>query len=246
MGEGTLAQVLAGEATWVVVEGDCLEVLPTIPDVSTVLVSDPPYGVNFSGKGTKHTPPSGVGYESTDDSPESLPLWEERIALALTKASHGCITPGRVNLRRYPDPRGVGSIFYPSGAGSYQWGFSCWQPVFYYGKDPFLCGGKGRRPDSFSTTEAAEENGHPCPKPIGTMLWLVERVSVSVSDVVLDPFCGSGTTGVACLRLGRRFIGIEKDARYAAIARERLRAESQGLSLRDARAGQLPMFGETP
>ena len=66
-----------------------------------------------------------------------------------------------------------------------------------------------------------------------------------IDDIVLDPFAGSGTTGVACLRLGRRFIGIEKDAKYAAVATERLEAESKGLTLRDARAGQLPMFGGT-
>jgi site-specific DNA-methyltransferase (adenine-specific) len=61
-------------------------------------------------------------------------------------------------------------------------------------------------------------------------------------DLVLDPFCGSGTTGVACLRLGRRFIGVEKDATYAAVARERLEAEARGLTLRDARAGQTSIF----
>ena len=77
------------------------------------------------------------------------------------------------------------------------------------------------------------------------MLRLVELFT-DPDDLVLDPFCGSGTTGVACLRLGRRFIGIEKDATYAAVARERLEAESKGLTLRDARAGQLPMFGGEP
>lgn len=75
---------------------------------------------------------------------------------------------------------------------------------------------------------------------------MLELVSLFTDpgEIVLDAFAGSGTTGVACLRLGRRFIGIEKDPKYAAVARERLRAESQGLSLRDARAGQLPMFGD--
>ena len=83
---------------------------------------------------------------------------------------------------------------------------------------------------------------HETQKPLPLMLELVELFT-DPGDLVLDPFCGSGTTGVACIRLGRRFIGIEKDATYAAVARERLEAESKGLSLRDARAGQLPMFG---
>ena len=47
-------------------------------------------------------------------------------------------------------------------------------------------------------------------------------------DVVLDPFMGSGTTGVAAVRLGRRFIGIEKDPRYFAIAKARIEAAQSG------------------
>ena len=86
---------------------------------------------------------------------------------------------------------------------------------------------------------------HITPKPLSLMLELVELFT-DPGDVILDPFCGSGTTGVACLRLGRRFIGIEKDAKYAAVATERLAAEVQGLSLRDVRAGQTSLFGETP
>jgi site-specific DNA-methyltransferase (adenine-specific) len=82
---------------------------------------------------------------------------------------------------------------------------------------------------------------HPTTKPLSLMLELVSLFT-DPDDVVLDPFCGSGTTGGACLRLGRRFIGVEKDAKYAAVARERLQAEGQGLTLRDARAGQMPMF----
>lgn len=83
--------------------------------------------------------------------------------------------------------------------------------------------------------------GHPCPKPLSLMLELV-GLFTDPGDLVLDPFAGSGTTGVACLRLGRRFIGIEKDQTYAAVARERLEAEADGQGLRSARAGQLPMF----
>jgi 16S rRNA G966 N2-methylase RsmD len=84
-------------------------------------------------------------------------------------------------------------------------------------------------------------NDHPCPKPLELMLELVELFT-DPDEVILDPFAGSGTTGVACIRLGRRFIGIERDEKYAAIARERLAAEERGLSLRDARAGQTSIF----
>lgn len=92
--------------------------------------------------------------------------------------------------------------------------------------------------------ENHEERGfHPTQKPVGVMLWVLE-LATKPGDVVIDPFCGSGTTGVACLRLGRRFIGIERESKYAAIARERLTAESSGQTLSASRAGQLPMFGE--
>lgn len=84
-------------------------------------------------------------------------------------------------------------------------------------------------------------NDHPCPKPVELMLEMTEQFT-DPNELVLDPFAGSGTTGVACLRLGRRCILIEKSPKYAALARERMEAESQGLTLRDARAGQIPLF----
>jgi DNA modification methylase len=87
-----------------------------------------------------------------------------------------------------------------------------------------------------------ERNEHPTQKPLALMLALVEDFT-DPGDTILDPFCGSGTTGVAALRLGRRFIGIEKDATYRALAVERLKAEGKGSTLQAARAGQVALFG---
>jgi DNA modification methylase len=84
--------------------------------------------------------------------------------------------------------------------------------------------GLGSLPNGFSTTERAEENGHPCPKPIKQTEWMVSRVSF-VGETVLDPFMGSGTTGVACAKLDRAFIGIEREPKYFDIARRRLESE---------------------
>lgn len=78
-------------------------------------------------------------------------------------------------------------------------------------------------------------------KPISLMLELVELFT-DPGDVILDAFAGGATTGVAALRLGRRFIGVEQRPAMAAAARERLEAEDAGHSLRDARAGQMAMF----
>jgi predicted RNA methylase len=62
---------------------------------------------------------------------------------------------------------------------------------------------------------------HPSPKPLTYMRKLIERVTDS-EDTILDPFMGSGTTGVACVQTGRNFIGIEIDPGYFAIAKKRI------------------------
>jgi site-specific DNA-methyltransferase (adenine-specific) len=64
---------------------------------------------------------------------------------------------------------------------------------------------------------------HPTVKPLALMRYLVKLVT-RPGHVVLDPFMGSGTTGIACRELGREFIGIEKEAEYCEIARRRINA----------------------
>lgn len=73
-------------------------------------------------------------------------------------------------------------------------------------------------------------NDHPTQKPVALMEKLV-RLFTDPGDTILDPFAGSGTTGVACIRLGRNFIGFEKDPRYHAIALKRLTAAREQLEL---------------
>jgi len=81
---------------------------------------------------------------------------------------------------------------------------------------------------------------HLTEKPVAVM---EQAVAICPPDgLVLDPFAGSGSTGVACLRAGRRFVGIEVDEHYFALACERLRAEERGLSLADHRSGQGSIF----
>lgn len=57
------------------------------------------------------------------------------------------------------------------------------------------------------------------------MLWCLETCRIGLGKTVLDPYMGSGTTGVACIRTGRRFIGIEKDPKHFEAARQRLAQE---------------------
>ena len=74
-----------------------------------------------------------------------------------------------------------------------------------------------------SRSERGETNVHPTVKPIALMEWLVTLVTPT-GGVVLDPFMGSGTTGVAAVRKGFRFVGIEREDEYLAIARARIEA----------------------
>jgi site-specific DNA-methyltransferase (adenine-specific) len=71
---------------------------------------------------------------------------------------------------------------------------------------------------------------HETQKPIDLMVELV-RLFTDPGDLILDPFAGSGTTGVAAIRLGRRFIGWERDPKYHAIAVKRLTAAREQLEL---------------
>jgi site-specific DNA-methyltransferase (adenine-specific) len=86
------------------------------------------------------------------------------------------------------------------------------------------------------------ERLHTTQKPLPLLLELVSLFS-DPGETILDPYAGSGTTGVAALRLGRRFLGAEKDVAYAQTASERLTAEEQGQSLHAARAGQMSLLG---
>ncbi len=212
--------VIIGNATLYL--GDCLEILPTLPKVDAV-ITDPPYGIGFAGSATKDSPtPSGVTYLSFVDSPENIrDLIVPRFQTALGIAKRAAITPGIANHRLYPKPDAEGVFWYPSGANSGPWGFVTHQPIYYYGACPFLARGQGRRATGKQATMRAEENGHPCPKPVDQMVWLVDRASWR-GETVLDPFMGSGTTGVACVENGRKFIGIEIEPKYFDIACRRI------------------------
>jgi site-specific DNA-methyltransferase (adenine-specific) len=88
----------------------------------------------------------------------------------------------------------------------------------------------------------AAERAHPTQKPVDLMIRIIEQFT-DPDDLILDPFCGSGTTGVAALRTGRRFIGFELSAEYAAVARARLSAEDNDSTFAASRAGQTALFG---
>jgi DNA modification methylase len=83
-----------------------------------------------------------------------------------------------------------------------------------------------------SPSEMVDRPDHPCPKPVDLMCRLVSDFT-DPGDTILDPFAGSGTTGVAAIRLGRRFIGWERDPKYHAAAVRRLSGTREQLNLLD-------------
>ena len=94
---------------------------------------------------------------------------------------------------------------------------------------------------TFEHNRIGNVNGHPTEKPLPLMIWCVESYS-QPNDLILDPFCGSGTTCVAARKLGRRYIGIDISSEYCEIARKRLAAVDDGVPVKERDKGQLPMF----
>ena len=213
--------------------GDCREVLPLLPKVDAV-ISDPPYGVGFK-------------YSTHDDNPaEYSDFMKQVIGLCDELRGDGpaCYWQGMLNADRWHEWFPKGFRIFAACKGFVQYRptpiqFS-WDPVIFFGtpktkptvyrKDfhiqnlaPF---GSGR-----------EKINHPCPRPLEQVVYVVDSFSVD-GDTVLDPFLGSGTTGVACAMLGRNFIGIEKDESYFIEACRRIeQAYAQPRLFEDAKVG---------
>ena len=141
---------------------------------------------------------------------------------ALTHASCGAVFTAGCNIDKL-SPGELGGIYIPNGCHRISWGFQNFMHVVFYGADPYLAAGKGARPNGCYGLDGhdAATRAHPCAKPLKVMLWVVHRVSFP-AQCILDPFMGSGTTGVACVQLGRSFLGIEIEPRYFDLACTRI------------------------
>jgi site-specific DNA-methyltransferase (adenine-specific) len=197
--------------------GDCREILPTLGKVDAV-VTDPPYGLDY-------------GYISYDDTPENLvELVSGFLPLARAAATRVVVFPGVHNLSLYPKATWCLSWSWRSTSHFGMAGYNMWQPILLYGDDlkPF---GNVNGITKSDSIHFADSNGigflgesvkdHPCPKPEKVMRWVLQRFT-DAGSVVADPFLGSGTTGVACAKLGRKFIGIEIEPKYFDIACRRI------------------------
>ncbi len=199
--------------------GDCRDILPTLGKVDAV-VTDPPYGIGFK-------------YLSYDDTADNLrSLISEAIAPLIAVAGRAIITPGQTQVWFYPPADWIASVTWDTTGTFGHCGYSQWMPVLIYGSD---VKGFGRNASGYLKSDLirftggagvgfqrdAEERAHTCPKPLNVMQSIVGRFT-EVAEVVVDPFLGSGTTGVACASLGRPFIGIEREPTYFDIACRRI------------------------
>jgi len=170
-------------------------------------LTDPPYGLG-------DTTSVKNNYDTYQDTKENLSsLIHLFLPLAQENSNITVITPGNGNAYKYPTPTWTMAWFTPAGVGRGPWGFCCWQPILCYGKDPKLAKRKGAHPDAIVHTESAEKFGHPCSKPINFWTWLMERTSEK-SQLIYDPFSGSGTTHIAAEKTNRKCYGMELDPKY--------------------------------
>jgi site-specific DNA-methyltransferase (adenine-specific) len=258
-----IAEVLAGSRRWTVLNSDNRDVLPTLPAKSVAhVITDPPYEAEAHTRGRRlkgktlsagirevlEVPLSfgAIGTDERDTVAAEFGRIASRWIIAFCQVE--AATKWSAALKPTPTKR-IGVWVKPDAMPQFSGdrpGMGYESIVFAHAKGRSRWNGGGRvGVFTHNKNSPGGAHFHETQKPLPLMLELVELFT-DPDDIVLDPFCGSGTTGVACLRLGRRFIGIEMDATYAQVATERLAAEVQGLSLRDSRAGQLPMFGRSP
>jgi site-specific DNA-methyltransferase (adenine-specific) len=187
--------------------GDCLTILPELR--ADAVITDPPYGVGFKYESYEDTEGNWVA--------QILP----RIEASLACAPHAAVCMSMRHFWRMPPPLWIvcwlkrGSVRHMKGGN-----FSEWEPVFLYGAANFPSDVIDL-PDCVNHMKD-EVDGHPCPKPVRLMERLLDGLGKARTAVVLDPFMGSGTTGVACMNLGRTFIGIEQEPKYFDLACRRL------------------------
>lgn len=245
-----LARVLHGRAAWVVLHGDSREVLKALPRWAVDhVVTDPPYDAK-THKGARSSKGGGtdigINFEPLElkglrSMAGELVRVSRRWVLAFCALEQlgdyaRAVGPERwVRAAVWHRPDGTPSLNGDRPAQAAE-GIAIMHAA---GERLAWEGGGGRGHWTFGVER--QERHHPTPKPLALMLELV-RLFTRPGDLVIDPYCGSGTTGVACLRLGRRFIGIEMQKQYADTARARLEAEERGVDLSAVQAGQLTLL----
>ena len=191
--------------------GDCRDVLPTLPKVDAVL-TDPPYGIGENSKKVasrgKLAPPIDYGDFDWDKAPAP----QEIIDLCRDVSKFQIIFGG--NYFALP-PTSCWLVWdKQNGTNDFADCELAWTNLEKAVRRIYwLWNGMIRKGDDIRE--------HPTQKPVGVMEWCINHLPKD-TDSILDPFMGSGTTGVACANLGRKFIGIELEPKYFDIACRRI------------------------
>jgi site-specific DNA-methyltransferase (adenine-specific)/modification methylase len=197
--------------------GDCFKVMRTLAPVGAA-VTDPPYCIGYK-------------YRSYDDAPEKYHSLMSRLVPELTRLTGGgpCLvwqSPIKADQWHRYFPKGYRIIpackRYPT--------HRClsWDPIIFWSRKRV----SEVLPRDWLFTDLAEtpypENSPvPCPRPLSQVSWIVRSLD---SDSIFDPFLGSGTTGVAAVLAGKRFIGIEQDPVYFDYASKRIETAYRSLT----------------
>ena len=186
--------------------GDCRDVLPTLGKVDAV-VTDPPYGVGFAAQPTRYQRANGMQKRAWDDErPQAI------VDQIVSRFQTVIIWGG--NYFALPPSRGwlawskVGNV--PSMADLEM----AWTSIDMNARS------FEKSVQSANLEKNLQSAAHPSQKPVALMEWSLGFVPGA--GKVLDPFMGSGTTGVACVALARPFIGIEREPSYFDIACRRI------------------------
>ena len=193
--------------------GDCLDILPQLPDGCVdAVVTDPPYGMEFRSNHriNKYNPLVGDGSTGHLELAYGLQANHSRYVFCRWD-----------NIPKAPKPTSVITWIknnWSMGNLGHEHGRQTESICFWVGPKHFWPEG---RPVDVVYSPRTGNNHHPTEKPVG----LIVKVVQWTAGLVFDPFMGSGTTGVACAKLGRDFIGVEIDPTYFEIAKKRIAAE---------------------
>jgi DNA modification methylase len=196
--------VTIGDAT--LYHGDCLEILPTLPKVDAV-VTDPPYGVEFCSGWANKFQRVEIANDESVSVRDAVLRWHDGTAIVFGSWKAPKPAGTRMVLTWDKGTVGMGALDLP-------W-FPCTEEIYVLG------GGFVGSRTSAVMRHVVRNESHPTEKPVPLLEQLLAKCQ---GQTVADPFMGSGTTGVACANLGRKFIGIEIERKYFDIACERIAA----------------------
>lgn len=195
--------------------GDCREILPAMGRLDAV-VTDPPYGINIARRGTvgpsKAAAVKDYGASDWDSAPP--PAW---VIAMLRDVSQWQIIFGG-NFYELP-PASCWLVWDKKNSGDFADCELAWTNMpKAVRRIEWLWNGMIRK--------GSDVREHPTQKPLGVMAWALDQLPDDVR-LVCDPFMGSGTTGIAAIQKGLRFVGIEREAKYFDIACQRIAEAEQ-------------------